>query len=118
MKDLRKEFSKAYYEATGIKLTLKEAEELSRSGSTPNLSVVQRFYNKLCIDKIIVNADAVIVYLKNGSKGVAYRDKNDVFDFSIGFSVAYTLALANVGSKKRFKNILARIYKKITKKGK
>jgi len=76
---------------------------------------IKHLLKQLGIEKVIFNEKATIVYLTTGEKGVAIRSDTEEFDPVIGLSVAYALAESGT-SKKRFKQIIEKEYKRKVKK--
>ena len=55
------------------------------------------------VERVIFNGRATIVFLEDGTKGVAVADEKDAYDKSVGLAMAYAVAKATQGNKKQFK---------------
>jgi len=84
---------------------LKRVEENNRNKAVEKgeKTMSKEMLKNLGVSKVIFNGKTTIVFLEDGTKGVAQCGTLDSNDPLVGFSIAYTLAKATKGNKRQFK---------------
>jgi len=92
----------------GVTFTIKNKDEEDKKNRT---IYKKEMLKRMGIERVIKNDKAVIIFLEDGTKGVALCDKDDHFDPVVGLSVAYAMAVGTNSNKKQFKENVSKIVK-------